>query len=314
MKKVKMKKVFGIISKVLAGIGIALALFLLLTFIYHIIKMKKEEALISKPLGKMVTVDGHQMCVYSGGKGERTLVFLSGSGVVCPILDYKGLYSLLEEDYRVAVIEKFGYGFSDVVDEERSFDKMLAQDRDVLSKAGIDGPYILCPHSMSGLEAILWAQNYPDEVEAIVGLDMVVPGFYDDFDFKGTVRYEKNAGLARKMGLIRFFYTDGAISPTLSEDEKKVYKALAAKKAVNCDIVNETLAIPKACEEINKNPMPAQKMLMFISNGPGNLGEAPKKFARKLPNCRSVELDCGHNIHYYEYERIAREIREFIEK
>ena len=37
---------------------------------------------------------------------------------------------------------------------------------------GFEGPYVLCPHSMSGLEAVLWAQKYPDKVEAIVGLDM----------------------------------------------------------------------------------------------------------------------------------------------
>ena len=93
-----MKKILRITGKILLGAFVAVALFLSGTFIYHKIKMKKEEALISKPLGKMVTVDGHQMCVYSGGRGERTLVFLSGSGVVCPILDYKSLYSLLEED------------------------------------------------------------------------------------------------------------------------------------------------------------------------------------------------------------------------
>ena len=35
------------------------------------------------------------------------------------------------------------------------------------------------PHSASGIEAILWAQLYPEEVEAIIGLDMSVPAFYE---------------------------------------------------------------------------------------------------------------------------------------
>ena len=42
-----------------------------------------------------------------------------------------------------------------------------------LDKAGIQDPYVLCPHSLSGLEALYWAQKYPDEVEAIVGLDIM---------------------------------------------------------------------------------------------------------------------------------------------
>lgn len=46
-----------------------------------------------------------------------------------------------------------------------------------LDKAGIQDPYVLCPHSLSGLEALYWAQKYPDEVEAIVGLDMAVPAY-----------------------------------------------------------------------------------------------------------------------------------------
>ena len=37
---------------------------------------------------------------------------------------------------------------------------------------------MLCPHSLSGLEATLWVQKYPDEVEAIVGLDMTLSGTF----------------------------------------------------------------------------------------------------------------------------------------
>ncbi len=37
------------------------------------------------------------------------LLFLSGSGTAAPVLDFKSLYSLLSSDYRIVVIEKFGY-------------------------------------------------------------------------------------------------------------------------------------------------------------------------------------------------------------
>ena len=32
----------------------------------------------------------------------------------------------------------------------------------------------------SGLEALYWAQKYPDEVSAIIGLDMAVPSYYEN--------------------------------------------------------------------------------------------------------------------------------------
>jgi hypothetical protein len=41
--------------------------------------MKQEESLLKKPLGQMVEVDGHMMCVYEEGEGAHTLLFLSGS-------------------------------------------------------------------------------------------------------------------------------------------------------------------------------------------------------------------------------------------
>ena len=308
-----MKKALKMIGIIVLGILILVAMVLLIIFVRHRVLLKKEEALINTPLGEMVEVDGHNMCVYTEGEGSHTLVFLAGSGTASPILDFKSLYSQLDDDYRIVVIEKFGYGFSDVVDEERSFDRILAQDREALAKVGIEGPYILCPHSMSGLEAILWAQSYPEEVEAIVGLDMVVPGFYDGFDFPGTIRYEKNAAIARQLGLIRFYYNDSAIPPDLSDEDKRIYKALAAKKAVNCDVINETLAIPDACGKINSMPKPDIPMLMFHSNGIGNLGQAPVAYAAGLSNCRVIEMDCGHNVHYGEYVMISREMRAFIE-
>lgn len=70
--------------------------------------------------------------------------FLSGSGTCSPILDFKSLYSLLSDDYRIVVVEKFGYGYSDVVDEDRNIQTILSETRLALNKAGIEGIYVLC--------------------------------------------------------------------------------------------------------------------------------------------------------------------------
>lgn len=75
-----------------------------------------------------VSVDGHDMSVYEEGSGARTLVFLAGSGISSPILEYKALYRALADACRVVVIERFGYGYSDVIDSERSFGTIVRQD------------------------------------------------------------------------------------------------------------------------------------------------------------------------------------------
>ena len=37
---------------------------------------------------------------------------MAGNGVTCPVLEYKPVYRRMSAKYRIAVIEKAGYGFS----------------------------------------------------------------------------------------------------------------------------------------------------------------------------------------------------------
>ena len=145
-----MKRVLRKSLIVVLAMMIILVLFVIISFVRHKICSSKEKDLRT-PLGALVEVNGHNMSVYIEGKGDKTLVFLSGGGTCSPILDFKSLYSLLTDEYKIVVVEKFGYGFSDVVDEKRDIDTILSETRMALDKAEVQGPYILCPHSMSGL-------------------------------------------------------------------------------------------------------------------------------------------------------------------
>ena len=48
--------------------------------------------------------------VVTEGSGEYTIVFMAGSGVGCPGLEYKPIYRRMSDEYRIAVVEKAGYG------------------------------------------------------------------------------------------------------------------------------------------------------------------------------------------------------------
>jgi len=221
-----MKKALKITGRILLGLLILLIIFMLVMFIINQFLLKKDKEALKDHIGQMVEIDGSDMCVYSEGKGDHTLVFLSGSGTVSPIYDFKTLYSRLSDDCRIVVIEKFGYGFSDVVDGDRDFDTILRQDREALSKLDIEGPFVLCPHSMSGIEAIMWAQGYPDEVEAIVGLDMATPEAYDAInENSGAIgfAYAINS-IARECGIFRLMSDDTIINGgELTDEEKAIY-------------------------------------------------------------------------------------------
>ena len=135
-----MKKAFRTIGKALLGLLILTAVFLAVMTVYNQIMLRKNRALYETPLGQLVGVDGHNMSIYTEGAGEHSLVFLSGWGTASPILDFKPLYSRLSDEYKIVVVEKFGYGFSDIVDGERDMDTILRQDREALGKCGIEAP------------------------------------------------------------------------------------------------------------------------------------------------------------------------------
>ena len=126
-----MKKILKVIGKVILGIVIIVLLLGLGLFSYHKIQSAKEEKYL-EPLGEFVEVDGHNISVYTEGTGEKTLVFLQGGGMPSPILESKSLYSLLSDDYRIVVIERPGYGFSDEVEGIPSLNTILDWEREAI--------------------------------------------------------------------------------------------------------------------------------------------------------------------------------------
>lgn len=315
-----MKKVGRRVMKTIMILTAILAAFLVVSFIRHKICLEKEKNLRT-PLGELVEVDGHNMSVYAEGEGKHTLVFLSGGGTCSPILDFKSLYSLLSDDYRIVAVEKFGYGFSDVVDCDRDIDTILRQTRTALQKAGIDGPYVLCPHSMSGIEALYWAQQYPEEVEAIIGLDMAVPEYYAEMKISMPVM--KLGQYSAALGITRWIpgVSEGAAvkAGTLTEEEKAIYRAVFYNRTATVTMISETEEIKKNAEIVKENGVPQVPMLLFLSDGSGGTGfdeeiwrSIPKEYISGLDKASYVELDCPHYVQDYKYDEISKEICNFI--
>ena len=291
---------------------------ILLAFaLFHHIQLKIEEPLRA-PLGQVVEVDGHKMSVYTEGTGDKTLVFLSGSDTPSPILDFKSLFSLLSDEYRIVVVERFGYGFSDIVDKPRDIDTVLSETRAALAAADIDGPYVLCPHSMSGLEALNWAQQYPEEVEAIVGLDMAVPDAYENFKnnvfMNATSQFNAKTGIIRLLPLLNEL--DCVKHGTLTEEEKKIAHALLYKNFSNRTTINELKYVSENATIVGAGEIPQVPMLLFISNDTSTteLTDATQRYANTAENTKVIQLDCPHYVHDYEYNRISKEIKAFLQE
>lgn len=314
----KMVKKVGIGIVIIIGI---LLIIILISYINHKVKLNQESELF-RPLGTMVTVNEHRMHVYTEGKGEITLVFMSGGGTCSPTLDFKNLYSRLSDDYCIAVIEKAGYGFSEIVDVPRDIDTVLEETRKALTLAGEKAPYVLFPHSMSGIEALYWAEKYPDEVAAIVGLDPAVPDAYENYRMPNKIVLNLSA-FAAEIGFTRFIpsicNSSAAIQGgSLTDDEKEIYRAIFYRRTATKTMFNELECIQESAEKVDAMGPPQVPMLFFISNGNGTGWEKEQwqqyliEYISRVPESQQVLLNCGHYVHDYEYETIALQSKNFI--
>lgn len=314
----------NVVKKIVLGILIIISIFVvivLISVINHKIKLNQESKLF-QPLGTMVTVNDHSMHVYTEGKGKTTLVFMSGGGTCSPTLDFKSLYSRLSDNYRIAVVEKAGYGFSEVEDVPRDIDTILEETRQALTLAGEKAPYVLFPHSMSGIEAFYWAQKYPDEIAAIVGLDPAVPNAYDNFPIPNKIVLNLSA-FAAKVGFTRFIpsicNSSAAIEHgTLTDDEKEIYRTIFYRRTATKTMLHELECIQKSAQKVDEMGSPQVPMLFFISNGKGTGWDKEQwkkyltEYISRMSKSEYVLLDCDHYVHDYEYEAIAVRSKKFL--
>lgn len=308
------------IGKILLIILIVFLILLAFNYFNHKFRLKKEDKLFV-PLGDLVTIDGNQMSVYSEGVGNETIVFLSGGGTCSPILDFNSLFSLLSSEYKIVVVEKFGYGFSDVVDRSRDIDTILEDTRKALSLAGHKGPYILTPHSMSGIESLYWANKYPQEVKAIIGLDMAVPEAYGNMDINMPIL--QLGRVASSMGIIRLIpsvsESEAIKYGTLTDEEKDIYRAIFYRRTATTTMLNEMESIKENARIVKELSFENIPILLFVSNGQqtGYDNKTWISFQKRFADVNNATLrllDVPHYIHNHAYKDISEDIKGFIIK
>lgn len=209
-----------------------------------------------KTYGKIAKVGEMDINVYTEGNGKVTVVFMAGSGVGCPALEYKPLYRRMSDKYRIAVIEKAGYGLSSAAETERTVENLVEESRAALTLLGINPPYVLAPHSYSGFEAIWWANTYPDEVAAVLGVDMGFPNMMKA-QAKEIPDEKKRAMVARSKALMQKIAKRGLLAKMLrnktvnasglltgselTEEEKQTYEEVYYKNIASEAVFEESI-------------------------------------------------------------------------
>ena len=298
-------------------IFVVLILFLGGTFGFHQLSLQKESKLLM-PIGKKVVVNGHQMNVYIKGEGSETIVFLSGAGIASPILDFKNLTDSLSKKYKVVVVERAGYGFSEDSDRSRDVMEVLSETRQALAQAHVSGPYVIISHSMASLESLAWQEKYPNEVKALIGLDWALPESYEDL--KDNQALLTVAYWSSKIGLLRYFPESFYIkNPTLTETERQQYKLLAYKQLMSQAMLHESRLAKENAKKVPSSINPKIPALLLVSNGEGTTFSQSEwqryaeRFASDQSNVQVDYMDAPHDLYHYQSDAIVSRIKEFLE-
>ena len=294
-----------------------LILFLGATFMYHQVSLRQERKLLT-PIGKQVTVNGHQMNVSITGEGPETIVLLSGAGIASPILDFKNLSDLLSKKYKVVVVERAGYGFSEDSDRSRDVMEVLDETRQALAQAHVSGPYVIISHSMASLESLAWQEKYPNEVKALIGLDWALPASYENL--KDNQALLTVAYWSSKIGLLRYFPESFYIkNPTLTETERQQYKILAYKQLMSQAMLHESRLAKENAKKVPSSINPKIPALLLVSNGEGTTFSQSEwqryaeRFASGQSNVQVIYMDAPHDLYHYQSDAIVSHIKEFLE-
>lgn len=263
----KFFKIFLIL--ILIGIAINI-LILAVVFINHKNKLNDERGYLTPP-GELVEVNGHKMHVLVEGnnEAEQTLVFMHSSGMVDDSVALEPLFNELK-DYRLAYVDRSGFGYSESSGLSRDIDTILDETRAALEAAGVPEPYILVPIGTAGLEALYWADKYPEEVTGIIGINMNYPEEYKDVteeEYCGIFNYllVKFSAIGGHR-FVKSIYPDNSYA-LYTEKQMLVRKALLSRGYYTSDMYNEDLkTVDNAAKVLAAGWPEKTPMLMIYAN------------------------------------------------
>jgi pimeloyl-ACP methyl ester carboxylesterase len=300
-----------------AGLGLAAVLALTAVSATANAAITAAEHTSLTPYGQKVTIDAGDINVYRNGGTGPTLVLLSGFGTPTPAIDFAPLVRELD-DFDVIVVEGFGYGYSDLNVGDRTIENITAELHDVLAKLHVDEPVILVGHSVGGIYAHFYANAYPAEVSAVVGIDpMAATKSSLDVGSPSIIESVQAAtGLFRMVATI----APDLIQPpgtAFTADERRRYAAMTIWNYGNASVSDEWSRIgansTKAAAQPFAKDLPVLEILSTESIA--NIPNWRENHEAELAGVTTHQLDVMEGAHYLQWTQspaLARTISEFI--
>lgn len=303
--------------RVLAIVGIVVAALAILSTATNLIMGAVERSSI-RPYGETVSLEHGDVNVSVTGDGEQTVVLLSGYGTATPALDFAPLVEELQARYTVVVVERFGYGYSDLGVTERTVENISNELHDVLAELDVHQP-ILIAHSLAGIYSLDYVNRFPGEVSAVVTIDSSVP---EDFavpaDRSFLERVLATSGVVRwVITLDRAIAEPAAPAGVYSEEQIEQIRLMNIWNYANPALIDENNRTAENFREVAELSYPGDlPVLAFVSQQlvDANARWLPAHEQQLEHSNRSelVVLDGDHYLHWTHSPEMAAMMQSFL--
>jgi len=283
----------------------------------------KREISDFPPTGTIIDLGTYQAHYLLKGDGDTAVVFIEGSGTPCAYTDFYALQEELSQSFLTLSFDRAGGGWSSETDITRTIDRLTDELSRLIDSTLGDIPVVLVCHSLGALEAIHYAQVYPENVRGIVFLDSGTPAFYAaDSELSAKLLNVLNS-CARFTGLIRLLGESGCFLPiygehdrycglpdTLKPLDKAMYYRFAGNPAVRTylDCMNENAEV--VCEGNRLSSLP---ILVLSSDSGTKWAEVQKELCTWSECSTQITLARSeHYLHHTNQAEVSEAIRTFL--
>jgi pimeloyl-ACP methyl ester carboxylesterase len=121
----------------------------------------------------MVDIGGLSLHIHCIGEGSPLVVMDAGLGSDGSV--WKDVQLEVARSTRACVYDRAGMGYSSGPAPTPHTNRQMARElHELLTRSGLDGPYVLVGHSMGGLNVRLFESEHPDQVTGMVLVDSMV--------------------------------------------------------------------------------------------------------------------------------------------
>jgi pimeloyl-ACP methyl ester carboxylesterase len=238
-------------QKHLSPLAVLLSLLILSLSVTAVAQRKPDAPVYAAP-GRLVDVGGYRLHLNCTGNTGPTVVLIAGAG------DFSFDWGLVQPDVarfaRVCSYDRAGFAWSDPGPTPNTMRQEAYELHALLRAAVIKGPYVLVGHSIGGLIARVYAEQYPKEISGMVLLDAT----HEDTTlmYQGKLVRVRDGAKGRPVPAPQTMQSSPPKPPTKEDIEQFQFN-------------QKTFGAPKISPPFDKLPPSAQAMrLWFLSQPP----------------------------------------------